>query len=98
MIFFESAKKYINNPLIEPTVFVSPKLWTPTQQAAEKQLLQQSSIHIIQEIQNENTELASIHWRRFEEIVAEVLRAQGMEIHLVTESPQGGRDIIGRIV
>ncbi|TKB23071.1 restriction endonuclease [Desulfopila sp. IMCC35006] len=95
--FYENAKQYINNPLVDPTILVSPKLWTPNQQDSEKLLLQHSSIQIINEIQTEQTDLSSIHWKKFEEIVAEVLRAQGMEIHLVKESPQGGRDIVGRI-
>lgn len=95
--FLNNAKKYVNNQLVDNTILISPRLWTPNQQDFEKQLLQNSSIKIIEEIKNQQTDLASIHWKIFEEIVAEVLRAQGMEIHLVKESPQGGRDIIGRI-
>ena len=41
-------------------------------------------------------QLESVSWRQLEEIVAEVLRARGMEIHLVRENPQGGRDIVAR--
>jgi hypothetical protein len=32
-----------------------------------------------------------------EYVDAELLRAQGIKIHRVTENPQGGRDIIGRV-
>ena len=95
--FLNNAKQYVKNPLVDPTVFVSPKLWTPGKQESEKKFLESSSLQIIQNIQNEKIELKAIHWRKFEEIVAEVLREQGMEIHLVKESPQGGRDIIGRM-
>ena len=36
-------------------------------------------------------------WRQLEYVDAELLRAQGIKIHRVTENPQGGRDIIGRV-
>lgn len=51
---------------------------------------------MIKAIQDEKCELASLSWKQLEDIVAEILRNSGMEIHSVTESPQGGRDIIAR--
>lgn len=91
-----SAQKYVGNPLADPTLFVSPKLWTPYSQAREKNMLQKAAHEIIGELQQQKIELKAIKWQTFEEIVAEVLRAQGMEIHIVRENPQGGRDIIAR--
>jgi hypothetical protein len=92
----EAAGGFIDNPLVDPTVWVSPKLWTPSRQAFEKLHLQNTAISLIKNIRDENLQLDDLHWREFEEVVAEVLRGLGMEIHLVTENPQGGRDIIAR--
>ena len=92
----DAATNLLDNPLVDPTTFVSPRLWTPYSQSTGKQLLQHSSLQLISAIQNENVVLADLHWRQFEDIVAEVLRSLGMEIHCVRESPQGGRDIIAR--
>jgi hypothetical protein len=47
-------------------------------------------------LKREEIHLDSVSWRQLEDIVAEVLRAKGMEIHLVRENPQGGRDIVAR--
>lgn len=91
-----TASKYIDNPLVDSTVFVSPRLWTPTNQTAQKAILQASVADLIATIQQEKKELRSIPWQQLEEIVAEVLRAKGMAIHVVKETPQGGRDIIAR--
>jgi len=90
------AQRMVHNEVYDSTVFVSPKLWTPFNQKQEKELLQSASREIIRELQAENVELRSIRWQVFEEVVAEILRSKGMEIHLVRESPQGGRDIIAR--
>jgi hypothetical protein len=47
-------------------------------------------------LRSEKIGLAELHWRVLEDIVAEVLRRAGMEIHVVRERPQGGRDIVAR--
>lgn len=91
-----NAERYVENPLADPCTFVSPKLWTPDSQSKEKAILQSSAIPVLKAIQNENVELGSLHWKQLEDIVAEILRASGMQIHSVCESPQGGRDIIAR--
>lgn len=95
-LLIDAAVEISKNTLLDPTAFVSPRLWTPRQQDKEKEFLKESAIGIIKELQEENRDLESIRWNVFEELVAEILRKQGMEIHLVTESPQGGRDIIAR--
>jgi len=91
-----AAIPYVSNPLVDPTLFVSPKLWTPFSQEHQKLYLANSAIEIIQALQSERRTLDDIHWKDLEELVAELLRQKGMEIHLVNESPQGGRDIIAR--
>jgi hypothetical protein len=92
-----AASRLINNPLADATTFVSPKLWTPGSQASEKLYLQDATRSLITSVQSGQRELADVEWNELEEIVAEVLRSKGMEIHRVTENPQGGRDIIGRL-
>lgn len=92
----EKAKKYIDCGLLDPTIFVSPSLWTPGNQSKEKCFLQSAAVPLICALQKERCGLESLHWRELEVIVAEILRQAGMEIHSVTESPQGGRDIIAR--
>ena len=74
----------------------SPKLWTPSEQQRQKNILQDGAKHLLTALKSEKVELTDLSWKQLEEIVAEVLRAQGLEIHLVRENPQGGRDIIAR--
>lgn len=91
------ASKFVDGALLDPTTFVSPKLWTPGNQDAEKLLIQRAAVPLIRALQAERVELQSLHWKQLEVIVAEILRECGMEVHMVRESPQGGRDIIGRM-
>lgn len=74
----------------------SPKLWTPDAQENTRIYLQSSITHLLLGLKREEIRLESVSWRQLEEIVAEILRARGMEIHLVRENPQGGRDIVAR--
>lgn len=92
----EAASKYIANPLVDPTMLVSPRLWTPTSQSLERDYLQTATMALIDEVKSRGRQLEDIKWREFEELVAELLRSRGMEIHRVKENPQGGRDIIAR--
>lgn len=92
----QKAYKIADSGLLDATLFVSPKLWTPYSQNMQKDFLRDATLKIIKEIQLGKMELKSIRWQTFEEIVAEVLRASGMEIYLVKDTPQGGRDIIAR--
>jgi HJR/Mrr/RecB family endonuclease len=92
----EIATKYVDNPLVDPTTWVSPRLWTPSSQALQKNHLRACTLAVIHELQRGDIQLADLSWQNFEEIVAEILRQCGMEIHLVKENPQGGRDIIAR--
>lgn len=74
----------------------SPTLWTPDAQENTRIYLQSNIKAVLQALKQEEIHLESVTWRQLEEIVAEVLRAKGMEIHLVRENPQGGRDIVAR--
>ena len=77
-------------------LLLSPQFWTPWSQAQEKISLISHTREIIRALQSERIILAQVSWKQLEEIVAEILRSHGMEIHIVKESPQGGRDIIAR--
>ncbi|GAG01311.1 unnamed protein product, partial [marine sediment metagenome] len=90
------AQRIVGSPLIDPTSFVSPRLWTPYNQAREENILHRSVRQILKELREGRKELKSVKWQTLEEITAEILRSQGMEIHVVRETPQGGRDIIAR--
>jgi hypothetical protein len=91
------ATRFVDRDFLDPTVFVSPKLWTPNEQRKEKELIQRAALPLIQALQSERRELGSLHWRQLEDVVAEVLRGAGMEVHEARDSPQGGRDILARI-
>lgn len=73
-----------------------PRLWTPDAQQSETNALARGARGLLAAIRSETKALSDISWQQLEEIVAEVLRAQGLEIHVVKERPQGGRDIIAR--
>ena len=79
----------------EKTIW-SPRLWTPSSQERERVCLQGNIKQVLFALKTEKIRLASVSWRQLEEIVAEVLRSQGMEIYLVKDKPQGGRDILAR--
>lgn len=40
--------------------------------------------------------LQQLSWRELEDVVAGVLQEQGFEIHVVRNTPQGGRDMLAR--
>lgn len=95
-LLLDKLNKIILEPEKKSKFIFSPLLWTPQAQAQQKILLKDLTEDILTDIFKEKLELRSIHWKKLEEIVAELLRFQGMEIHVVNETPQGGRDIIAR--
>jgi restriction endonuclease Mrr len=93
---FKKLYSLAGSVLHEDKTIWSPKLWTPDAQASEALQLQTSVKSVISGLKSESISLESVSWKQLEEIVAEVLRAQGLEIHIFKESPQGGRDVIAR--
>ncbi len=89
---YSIADNYLNE---EKTIW-SPKLWTPSAQENQSIILQNNTKDLLSALKSEKINLESVSWKQLEEIVAEVLRANGLEIHVVRENPQGGRDIIAR--
>jgi restriction system protein len=51
---------------------------------------------LLKEIYKEGKALREIRPRQLEELIAELLRDQGMEIHITPETRDGGRDVIAR--
>ncbi len=73
-----------------------PKLWTPQAQKKERTALSRATSGVLSSIKSEAITFDDLTWQQFEDVVAESIRAMGMKIHKVVESPQGGRDIIAR--
>ena len=76
--------------------FIPPGLWTPKIQLEQKIGLTTAIPNVLQAIATQRKSLAEIPWRDLEEIVAELLRASGLEVFLTKRSRDGGRDIIAR--
>lgn len=83
-------------PVDQARTLISPQLWTPENQRMEQLHLWNATREILIALREERLDLRAIHWRHLEDLIAEVLRSQGMEVHVVRERPQGGRDIIAR--
>lgn len=93
---YELVKRTIDYPYQNATSLVLPSIWLPENQSLNKVQLIDSTREIIAAISNATESLSAISWRQLEEIVAELLRSQGMAIHLTKRSRDGGRDIIAR--
>jgi len=92
---FDHLYRIADEPVAGERLLWSPNLWTPHAQKSEIALICGTQ-QILKALQAERISLSDVTWQQLEEIVAEVLRTQGLEIHVVRESPQGGRDIIAR--
>jgi restriction endonuclease len=53
-----------------------------------------SGRRLIEEIQKQKLSLEKLHWKDLEEIVAEVLRGEGLDVTRQRSHPQGGRDLV----
>jgi hypothetical protein len=73
-----------------------PDLWTPQAQEQQRISLSNSVTAILRALRTQAINMEQLTWSQLEDVVAEVLRAQGLEIHVVRERPQGGRDLIAR--
>lgn len=92
----KALKSISHEPRADPTSLILPGLWTPEKQALARIELVDATREIIKAISQNVNSLLSVKWRTLEEIVAELLRAQGMQIYLTPRSGDGGRDIIAR--
>lgn len=80
----------------EERSLVSHVLWTPSLQVETRATLQGRVSAILSALIEERISLDVLSWQQLEEVVAEVLRMHGLEIYVVKDRPQGGRDIVAR--
>jgi hypothetical protein len=73
-----------------------PSIWTPQVQEKQSLLLGDAVGAIIRAVHIEKTKIKDIPWRQLEELVAELLRARGLQVYVTPRSNDGGRDIIAR--
>lgn len=73
-----------------------PGVWTPRVQKKQEILLTDSVSDLLAAVINEHKDIREIPWRQLEEIVAELLRARGLQVSVTPRSADGGRDIIAR--
>jgi hypothetical protein len=100
--FFESAEyvrtleRACQTPDANPHTLLFPGIWSPSSQATQRVELANAVPGILKAIADEKVRLRDIPWRRLEEIVAELLRAYGMEVWVTPSTHDGGRDVIAR--
>src|SRR5712691_2046959 len=82
--FFKKLYRAASNdtPSTEERLW-SPVLWTPMSQEKERSALSEVVKPLLAAIRSESLTLEDLTWKQLEEVVAEVLRASGLEIHIV---------------
>ena len=92
----KTLKEIRKNPLEASSTLWLPSNWTNSIKNETDIKLSKTNIGILEEIAKEKKDLSSINWRQLEELIAELLRSQGMEIIVTPNTKDGGRDIIAR--
>jgi hypothetical protein len=93
---FRRLYKLADTWIDEEKTLWTPTLWTPDAQIREQSALDISIRGILDALRQERADLRSLSGRQLEDIVAEILRSHGLEIHVVRDTPRGGRDIVAR--
>lgn len=75
---------------------ILPTLWTPQAQANQMRALSDSVVPLMQEIAESKATMQDIAPRELEEMIAELLRAKGLQVHVTPRTRDGGRDVIAR--
>jgi hypothetical protein len=76
-----------------PSISLFPSIWTGEDLSmAHNDAIQQ----FIQKYEHEKLSFESLSWRQMEELVAELLKLQGMDVTVTPSQKDGGRDIIAR--
>jgi hypothetical protein len=88
--------KAIEHPISEEKRVWTPELWTVAAQKSSREALRLATSRLLRALRSETKSFDDLTWRQLEEVVAEVLRSCGLEVHVVRERPQGGRDIVAR--
>jgi hypothetical protein len=92
----ERAWAVAKTPPDTKTLVISPRFWSPGRQRQELDAIQATASAVMTAARSKVLTLEDLAWKQLEELVAYILSERGLKIHLVTESPQGGRDIIAR--
>ena len=89
-----NCERSLSSP-VEFGAIILPNLWRPPERHPKIELV--SGIKdILLNLKKGNIDLKDISWRQLEELVAELLKARGMEVEVTSSSGDGGRDIIVR--
>lgn len=94
--WLKNLMRLVEQPKETVSTLSFSRLWIPKQKILSESPLARSTKDIIRTIHGGYESLRQIHWRTLEEIVAELLRAQGLQVHLTPRTSDGGRDIIAR--
>jgi hypothetical protein len=89
-------RKLVAAPREDSSILSLSKFWLPRESVISESPIAGSTKEIIQSIHKGYESLRQIHWRELEELVAELLKAKGMQVHLTKKTGDGGRDIIAR--
>jgi hypothetical protein len=84
--------------LTSPTEFgavVLPNLWMPPEKHPSIELVD-STKALLLAMKKEEKGFGNLTWQQLEDIVAELLRARGMEVTITPRSRDGGRDLLAR--
>lgn len=73
---------------------VFPQLWVPPRISKDEIAVSSFSLSLMEAIRDGYTSLQDVKWRQLEEIVAELLRSEGLEVELTQMTRDGGRDVI----
>ena len=80
---------------VPSSALIMPALWCPPEQYRRVELVD-STMAILDALKHQAFSLRDVTWRQLEEIVAELLRARGLDVHLTKATRDGGRDILAR--
>lgn len=94
--FLRRLKRSIDDPTDASKSIILPSAWLPSKQALQRVHLVDTAQNVLRALHATGDGLRNLSWRTLEEIVAELLRSLGLEIHLTPASKDGGRDIVAR--
>lgn len=92
----QELRKAVDRPIEAEKRLWTPQLWTAPAQELSRKALAGATGQLLSALRSETKSLDDLTWSQLEELVAEVLQRSGLEIHIVGQRPQGGRDILAR--
>lgn len=85
---------HIKEPLNQPSSILLPTLWHPVHFTSNQILVNEVNRDLLIALSNEKISLDQIHWRKLEEIIAELLMSKGLKVSLTKMTRDGGRDMV----